>query len=77
MKVSFLMYFRADVLSIQNTESKRSICNSFLHSMSMQLAIVAVISSILGIVTHLKGATRAFPITDALCTSESLAFNNR
>lgn len=44
--------------------------------MSM-VAIVTVISSILWIVTHFKGATQAFPIIKALCTPDFMVFNSR
>lgn len=66
-EVSLLMYFMTDVLSVQKTESKRSIFNSFLDSISMQLAIVAAITSILEMIMHFYETTQAFPITKALC----------
>lgn len=76
-EASVLIYLKTGLLSVQNTQSKRSICNFSLHSISMQLATVASISSILGMVTCFEAAALVSSITKARCNSEYLVFNSR
>ena len=70
--VLLLMYLRTEVPSIQNTDSASFICSSFLHIVSIMLAMVAAVNSARGMVVGFKGATLAFPIMNPRCADSSI-----
>lgn len=59
LDVSLCMYFRTDVLSVQNTEGSSGSSSSSCIILSIRTATVAAVSSILGIVIGLSGTTLA------------------
>lgn len=74
--IPLFVYSSTDIISVHNTESIKFIWSSFRQSASMHLAIVAAVRSSLGIVTGIKGPTRAFPITEALCAFKCSSLSN-
>lgn len=69
--VLFLMYFKTDVVSVQNTDFVSGSWSSVISILLIRTARTAAASSILGIVTCFSGATLVFAMTRATWTSLS------